>query len=101
MGQTLRIAGSSGAYTLTDRGTYEALKASVKLVILNEGDPRLLNTYAVVWSPKNERGARFTDLVAEGAGGDVVAGALRERRVTGFTPWPGNVDGSQPSARPR
>ncbi len=74
MGQTLRIAGSSGAYTLTDRGTYDALKASVKLVVLSEGDPRLLNTYAVVWSPKNERGARFATWLAEGGGRDVMAG---------------------------
>ena len=101
MGQTLRIAGSSGAYTLTDRGTFEALKASVKLVVLNEGDPRLLNTYAVVWSPNKERGARFASWLAEGAGREGVAAALREGRVTGFTPWPGEADGSRPSARPR
>ena len=100
MGQTLRIAGSSGAYTLTDRGTFDALKASVKLSVLKEGDPRLLNTYAVVWSPKNERGAHFASWLAEGAGRDVVAAALRERRVTGFTPWPAGVQGTTPSARP-
>ena len=101
MGQTLRIAGSSGAYTLTDRGTFEALKASVKLAVLSEGDPRLLNTYAVVWSPKNERGARFANWLTEGAGREVIATALRERRVTGFTPWPRDVDGSKPSMQPR
>jgi tungstate transport system substrate-binding protein len=101
MGQTLRIASSSGAYTLTDRGTYDALKASVKLVVLSEGDPRLLNTYAVVWSPTNDRGAQFATWLADGGGREVVAGALRERRVTGFTPWPGDVGRSQPSARPR
>ena len=100
MGQTLRIAGSSGAYTLTDRGTFDALKASVKLSVLKEGDPRLLNTYAVVWSSKNERGAHFASWLVEGAGRDVVAAALRERRVTGFTPWPAGVAGATPSARP-
>ena len=101
MGQTLRIAGSSGAYTLTDRGTFEALKASVKLVVVHEGDPRLLNTYAVVWSPKNRRGARFASWLADGAGGEAIATALRDGRVTGFTPWPKGRDGSKPSDRPR
>lgn len=31
MGQTLRIASEMGAYTLTDRGTFEALQNSLRL----------------------------------------------------------------------
>lgn len=100
MGQTLRIAGSSGAYTLTDRGTFEALRSAVNLAVLHEGDPGLLNTYAVVWSPGNGRGARFAGWLADGGGREVIAAALREGRVTGFTPWPREVNGSTPSARP-
>ncbi|MBA3639836.1 MAG: substrate-binding domain-containing protein [Acidobacteria bacterium] len=101
MGQTLRIASSSGAYTLTDRGTFQALKGSIDLVVLHEGDPRLLNTYAVVWRPANRPGARFAGWLADGAGREVIAAALRDRRVTGFTTWPGGIDGTTPSARPR
>ena len=101
MGQTLRIAGSSGAYTLTDRGTFEALKSALPLAIVHQGDPRLLNTYAVIWDPANTRGARFAEWLTAGAGREVIAAALREARVTGFTPWPAAADNSRPAARPR
>ncbi len=101
MGQTLRIATSAGAYTLTDRGTFQAMKASIDLVVLHEGDPRLLNTYAVVWSPANRPGARFAIWLADGAGRDVIAAAIRDGKVTGFTIWPSGIDGGTPSARPR
>lgn len=101
MGQTLRIASSSGAYTLTDRGTFQALQGSIGLVVLHQGDPRLLNTYAVIWSPANRPGARFANWLADGNGRDVIAAALRDAKVTGFTPWPDGVDRSKPSARPR
>lgn len=101
MGQTLRIAGSSGAYTLTDRGTFETLRQSVQLTVLHEGDPCLLNTYAVVADPHNERGDHFARWVTQGVGRDVIAAVLREQRVRGFTAWPAGVPGSGPSALPR
>ena len=101
MGQTLRISGSSGAYTLTDRGTYEALKSVINLAVVLEGDPRLLNTYAVIWSPANRRGSRFAEWLSTGSGREVVAAALRDGRVKGFTPWPADRDGSIPPAQPR
>src|SRR5690606_7520696 len=72
MGQTLRIASGTGAYTLTDRGTFEALRASVDLDILHEGDERLLNTYAVLADPRRTRGERFARWLAEGDGHGVL-----------------------------
>ena len=100
MGQTLRVAGSTGAYTLTDRGTYEALRESVPLRAWFEGDPRLLNTYAVIADPRNESGAVFARWLSEGAGRDVIGGALRAGKVRGFVVWPSGVAGSTPAARP-
>ncbi len=48
MGQTLNIASEKGAYTLTDRGTYLALKKTLGLDVLYEGDRPLLNVYHVM-----------------------------------------------------
>ena len=48
MGATLIVASEKGAYTLTDRATYLALKQRVRLAILLEGDAPLLNIYHVV-----------------------------------------------------
>ena len=48
MGATLGIANERNAYTLTDRGTYLALRKRVMLPILLEGDRLLLNIYSVM-----------------------------------------------------
>jgi len=48
MGQTLAIAAEKRAYTLSDRGTYLALKKKIGLPILHEGDPSLRNVYHVI-----------------------------------------------------
>jgi tungstate transport system substrate-binding protein len=48
MGQTLAIALEKRAYTLTDRGTYLALKRRLALDILVERDKSLLNIYSVM-----------------------------------------------------
>src|SRR5574337_1475438 len=50
MGQTLAIASEKRAYTLTDRGTYLALKRQRRLALdtLVERDPSLLNIYSVM-----------------------------------------------------
>jgi tungstate transport system substrate-binding protein len=45
MGATLLVASERRGYTLTDRGTYLALRGRLDLVPLVEGDPRLLNVY--------------------------------------------------------
>jgi tungstate transport system substrate-binding protein len=48
MGQTLNVSSEKKAYTLSDRGTYLALKKKLDLDILAEGDTILLNIYHVI-----------------------------------------------------
>jgi len=48
MGQTLNVAAEKKGYTLADRGTYLAMRGSLGMEILNEGDPVLRNIYHVI-----------------------------------------------------
>jgi tungstate transport system substrate-binding protein len=48
MGETLRVASETSAYTLTDRATYLSQKENLTLEMLNEGDLALLNIYHVI-----------------------------------------------------
>jgi tungstate transport system substrate-binding protein len=70
MGQTLNVASEKGFYTLTDRGTYLAMKKTLSLDILVEGDKSLLNVYHVIevsqakWPKVNAAGAKaFADFM--------------------------------------
>ena len=75
MGQTLNVASEKRAYTLTDRGTYLALKKRLELEMLSYGDKMLFNIYhVIVVNPErfpkvNASGARaFSDfMVSNGA----------------------------------
>jgi tungstate transport system substrate-binding protein len=100
MGQTLRVASSTAAYTLTDRGTFEALRGSIGLVILHQGDDRLLNTYAVIADPARARGAAFAEWLSSGAGWERLREAISDGEVRGFTIWPDGADRDAPGARP-
>ena len=54
MGATLKVASEKGAYTLTDRGTFLALREGLDLEPLVEGDTVLLNVYHVITiNPEN------------------------------------------------
>jgi tungstate transport system substrate-binding protein len=54
MGATLRVASEKKAYTLTDRGTYLALKGTLDLEILHQGDAALRNVYHLMLvNPEN------------------------------------------------
>lgn len=56
MGDTLNIAGERGGYTISDRGTYLALRDQLGLDVLLEGDSALLNVYHVILvNPDNGR----------------------------------------------
>lgn len=48
MGDTLRVASETSAYTLTDRATYLSQKDNLDLEVLSEGDKSLLNIYHVI-----------------------------------------------------
>lgn len=81
MGAALNIAASSGAYVLTDRGTWLAFKNRADLTILVEGDTRLFNQYGVmVVNPakhpltKLAEAQKFVDWVTSPAGQGVIAG---------------------------
>lgn len=70
MGATLTIASEKQAYTLSDRGTFLAMRNALALDILVEGDERLINPYhVIIVSPKkhpavNVDGARaFADFL--------------------------------------
>ena len=47
MGASLTVADQREAYILTDRGTFLALRGTLELVAISEGDPALLNFYSV------------------------------------------------------
>jgi tungstate transport system substrate-binding protein len=70
MGQTLSVAAEKKGYTLADRGTYLALKKTLGLDILVEGDAILLNIYHVIevnpakWPKVNPSGGKaFSDFM--------------------------------------
>lgn len=70
MGQTLNVAAEKKGYSLTDRATFLALKKNLGLVILSEGDSKLLNIYHVIeinpvrWPKVNAAGSKaFADFI--------------------------------------
>lgn len=79
MGMTLNVASEKKGYTLTDRGTYLALKKNLYLDILMEGDPILLNIYHVIevnpkkWPEINVAGARaLADFMVSGEAQNII-----------------------------
>ena len=80
MGPALNIAESSGAYVLSDRGTWLNFKNRGDLAILVEGDQRLFNQYGVmVVNPakhphvKKDLAQAFADWVVSPAGQAAIA----------------------------
>jgi tungstate transport system substrate-binding protein len=81
MGQALNIAASTGAYVLSDRGTWLNFKNRGDLAVLVEGDQRLLNQYGVMAvNPakhphvKANEAQRFVDWIISPAGQASIAG---------------------------
>jgi tungstate transport system substrate-binding protein len=102
MGTTLQIASETGAYTLTDRATHAQFAGNVRLAVVFEGGPLLLNTYAVTMDPSSAQAreaAKFFDWLT-GAGGRDVIDRYRIGSVRAFTVWPEGVPGNVPDARP-
>jgi tungstate transport system substrate-binding protein len=80
MGPALNMGSSSGAYVLTDRGTWLSFKNRGDLTILVEGDKRLFNQYGVmVVNPARHPHVRsalaqqFADWVVSSAGQKAIA----------------------------
>ncbi|HWR96931.1 MAG TPA: substrate-binding domain-containing protein [Candidatus Methanoperedens sp.] len=82
MGQTLNVASEKGFYTLADRGTYLAMKKTLALAILVEGEKSLLNVYHVIevsrarWPKVNAAGAK--------AFADFMVAAETQKTIAGF-----------------
>lgn len=100
MGNTLRVASELGAYTLTDRGTFEQLAAQIELKELHSGDTRLLNTYAILTTGANPAADRFADWVSDGVGRDTLAGLIASGTLRGFSLWPTGKPRDRPDALP-
>ncbi|MEW6334916.1 MAG: substrate-binding domain-containing protein [Thermodesulfobacteriota bacterium] len=73
MGQTLNVAAEKRGYTLADRGSWLALRRTLQLPVLREGDPVLRNVYHVIavnpvrWPRVNGEGAKaFSDFMVSG-----------------------------------
>ena len=92
MGGTLRVANEMSAYTLSDRATFERFRSALRLTVLYEGGPPLLNTYAVFLRPgltgrELANASALADWLADGAGRQQIAGFVANgQRV--FQVWP-------------
>ena len=80
MGPALNMAASTGAYALTDRGTWLNFKNRDNLAVLVEGDKRLFNQYGVmVVNPerhphvKTAEARKFVEWVVSPAGQEAIA----------------------------
>ena len=80
MGPALNMASASGAYALTDRGTWLNFKNRADLAVLVEGDKRLFNQYGVMLvsaakhpQVKTADGQKFVDWVTGPAGQKAIA----------------------------
>lgn len=80
MGPTLNTASAMNAYAFTDRGTWLAFKNRGELVVLVEGDTKLLNQYGIMLvNParhahvKSDLGRQFIDWITSPAGQAAIA----------------------------
>lgn len=65
MGRVLQMAGELGAYTLTDRGTWLAMRNKIPLETVVEGDNRLFNPYGIIAvNPARYRGVNYSGAMA-------------------------------------
>ena len=103
MGSTLRIASEMEAYTLTDRATF--MQQAVRLVVLHERDPALLNTYAVLFdgaARHAKASERFAVWLSDGGGRTAIDRfRVGPARAVAFTPWPLDRPRSHPYDWPR
>jgi tungstate transport system substrate-binding protein len=104
MSATLRIASERKAYVLTDRATFAQLSQTLRLTILYEGDPLLLNSYAVSYrkgltGPALANARAVFDWLADGKGRDQITGFTVQGQPA-FHVWPTDRPRSQPGDLP-
>ena len=98
MAQALRHADERRAYTLSDEATFWQFARSLQLVALVEGDPRLLNTYALVY-PETAAAEMFAEWLTSGDGRQRMAAFTVAGRPA-FAVWPDGCPGATPIASP-
>ena len=99
MAVTLRQADERDAYTLSDESTFWQLEGRLKTVVLFARDPRLSNSYAVVFLPRAPLALRFADWLTQGDGRQRLA-AYRIQGRAAFTVWPPGCESGIPDMAP-
>lgn len=97
------VANETGAYTLADRATFTQHAGTLQLIIVFDGGPLLLNTYAVIIDSSGPRAPDaqvFFDWLSDGAGRYVIQD-FRIRGVQAFVSWPEGQPREDPHALPR
>lgn len=105
MGDTLNIASERGGYTISDRGTFLALRDRLGLDVLLERDPALLNVYHVIpVNPDNGRnintagGQAFLEFLLDPTTQEFIGGfGIEEFGEPLFTPCADNACGALPA----
>ncbi len=82
MGKVLQIASELDAYTMTDRGTWLAMKNKLPLKLLFENDPPLHNPYGVI--AVNPARHPHTDIAGANAFIDWITSPKAQRMINGF-----------------
>ncbi len=102
MAGTLRVASARTAYTISDRATFAQLGPVVRLSLLFEGDPLLLNTYAVIVADPTASpdASAFAGWLTTGDGRNVIRAFRVRGDIAAFTPWPEGKANSAPGDRP-
>jgi len=97
MGATLRQAAERGAYTLTDDSTFMQLRQQLALAVLFSDDPRLVNSYSVIYPRTSPLASRFAEWLIKGSGRQMIAG-YRANGVKAFALWPEGCPGGEPAS---
>jgi tungstate transport system substrate-binding protein len=95
MGRVLQMADEINAYTLTDRGTWLAIRDKSRLKVAYQGDKSLFNPYAIIevsairYPDLNHKGAKALIAWIRGAEGQEAIAAFRKSGEQLFTPSAG------------
>ncbi len=102
MAETLRIADQKNGYTLTDRSTFISQRQKLKLKIVMQGDPAIMNPYGVmdVNPKKNDKinhiaAQKFIDWITSAAGQT----AISNFKIDGETIFFPNANPNAPSTK--
>jgi tungstate transport system substrate-binding protein len=99
MAVTLRQADERQAYTLSDDATFWQLEHKLNTTALFATDPRLVNSYAVLFPSKNALANSFANWLYRGDGRDRIA-AFRVQGRVAFVVWPAGCPSAGPDAQP-